>query len=331
MKGINRLDDLMRSIQQDREPDSGKVAHAKLLQRDVYICEWLSPNGSNAKAPTSNRGQDIFPVFVRGACRNSTTDGTDNLLSIGILHVPKEHSTSVSQSQTFDNGRLSTLTLLPPDVHIVLPLLIRAAEIEYKSIRMKDQRLVEANRENRNFLKKSSDGGTVSTLIRKVSDNACSAGRPTIFLDDHWSNEMRAYIYRIPPYYLVPVKRCLRTILPSSVHHLLGTDTVEAITAQCFSKLCHQKIRAGEATARATVDRLHHRCDDVSSFHTSCEDNTALGYGRYDRIRSIGSYLAALREMSPPWKQKLSAAKLQEEKVPSPWGLSLGYIPIRDW
>ena len=299
IKSLNRLDDLMRTIQRDKYPGNGKLQNLRILQRDVYICEWLSSDGVNVKFPTSARSQEFFPVFVRGAGRSSTIDGTDNLLSIGILHVPRGCISLAAQSSSSDHSRLSTLTLLPPDANILLPLLIRAVEIENRSLRNNIRRS-----EGEEVWKHIVDKGSVATLIRKISDSSYSSNDgQSIVLDDHWVNEMKAYIYRVPPYCLVSVKRCLKLILPSSVHHILGTDTIEAITSQCFSRLCHQKIRAGEVAARDAVDRVDHRSDDCSPIPISCVENKAtIGYGRYDRKSSLSSYWTALRTMNPPWK-----------------------------
>jgi len=309
IKALNRLDDLMRFIQQDKYPGQARPHNIRFLQRDVYICEWLSSNGVDIKAPISSRGQEFFPIFVRGAGRSTTIDGTDNLLSVGILRIPRGYVTLATQSATTDHSRLSTLTLFPPDAHILLPLLIRAAEIEYRSLQIALKRKEVAGKTGDLSMARV-HGGSVATLIRKISDSTHSSSSTDgqgLVLDDNWHSEMKAYIFRIPPYSLVSVKRCLKPLLPSSAHHLLGTDKIEAITSQCFSRLCHQKIRAGEAVAKDAVDRLDHRHDEVSLTSFNCDEaSKALVYGQYDRKTSLSSYLATLRTINPPWKHNHS-------------------------
>jgi len=290
MKALNRLDEYHAN-------------NARFLHRDVYICEWLSSNGDDIKVPISSSRQEFFPVFVRGAGRSTTIDGTDNLLSVGILHVPRFSLTLAEQSSLIDQTRLSTLTLFPPDSHILLPLLLRAADIEHRSLQITMKR----NEETRKITEPSVtrvSAGSVAKLIRKISDSSNSSTKDQgIVLDDTWKNELKAYIHRIPPYCLVSVKRCLKPILPSGVHYLLGTDTIEALTAQCFSRLCHQKIRMGEAAAKDAVDRADQGYDESTLNSLSCDESKVLVYGQYDRKIRLSSYLATLRAMSPPWKR----------------------------
>ena len=111
----------------------------RMLQRDVYICDWLGgdenePKNSSTEpsnrsyAPRTVEGREHFPVCVRGAGRPTISCETGGaILNIGILHVPhdwmslKDFPTSSSQP----SDRLPTLTLLPPDPHILIPLLIK--------------------------------------------------------------------------------------------------------------------------------------------------------------------------------------------------------------
>ena len=70
-------------------------------------------------------------VFVRGAGRPGlTSEGADNILNIGILHCPhgRVHLRDVMNApKTGATDRLPTLTLLPPDAHILIPLLIKVS------------------------------------------------------------------------------------------------------------------------------------------------------------------------------------------------------------
>lgn len=302
IKALNRLDDLMYTIKQGKYPGQAKSQNIPLLQRDVYICEWLSSDGIDIECPIiSARGQELFPIFVRGAGRSTTIDGTDNLLSIGILYVPRGCVTLSAQSSTADHSKLSTLTLLPPDAHLLLPLLIKAAEIEHRAQRNAVKRKEDAEK-MRAFSTNRANGGSVATLIQKLSNSSYSSiDVQEIILDDKWKNELKNYMHRIPPYCLVSVKRCLKPMLHTSVHHLLGTDTIESITSQCFSRLCHQKIRAGEASAKDAVIRMDHRHDALSTISLNCDETLTQRYGQYDRKSSLSSYLAALRTINPPW------------------------------
>jgi integrator complex subunit 6 len=129
---------------------------ARLLHRDVYVCEWLSPEGSKPIQVSISARLEYFPVVCPGAGRASLSDEGDNLLNIGILHAPLSCSTLGGLSPS---NRLATLTLLPPEPHILLPLLLRAAEAEHRVLR----RAAEAN-----------------TIHRLVTP-----------LDEHWRNEFQ--------------------------------------------------------------------------------------------------------------------------------------------
>ena len=178
MKLIHRLDQMIWSNRQLlSEKNLNTQANIKLLQRDVYICEWLCQDGKTINAPSSQKGQEHFPVCVRGAGRNSLFEGEENMLSIGILHVPA------------GSPKLSTLTLLPPDPHILLPLLVKATEFEHRALKK--------------TLEKLGNGSSQSvTNLSAIMRN--------IHLDDNRRAEFRAYLFRIPPYYQQCLKRCLR-------------------------------------------------------------------------------------------------------------------------
>lgn len=213
------------------------------------------------------------------------------MLNIGVLHVPQK-STSLGITSS---GVYSTLTLLPPEPHILLPLLIRAAEAEHK-------------------------------LVKKTPDKPPSTRN--VRLDDNWRNEFRAYMFRVPPYYHSALKRALRAVLPASVHTLLSTDGMESLASQCFSKICQQKIRTGEQLARDQNERLDMQemelrrrglgmTELMQKYRTKVDLTKGLAatrYGQYDPRATTTSYLAALRTMPAPWRSgKKDAPKTTEE------------------
>lgn len=105
----------------------------RLLHRDVYVCEWLSPDGNKAIQVAISSRQEYFPVFCIGAGRPALSDdGGDSILNIGILHAPVNCSTLSGQTPP---SRLATLTLLPPEPHILVPLLLKAAEAEHRILK----------------------------------------------------------------------------------------------------------------------------------------------------------------------------------------------------
>jgi hypothetical protein len=87
----------------------------------------------------------------------------------------------------------------------------------------------------------------------------------------------------------------------------LLSDGAESLPLQCFSKACLQKIRNAEQVARDTNERLERQEASVRQqyFGQSTSDlpvDKPLRYGQYDPRSSIDSYLAALRNMPPPWR-----------------------------
>jgi hypothetical protein len=275
IKMLHRLDQLIMG----NRKSMGQPVH--LLQRDVYVCDWIEPEGGKHVQVTIATKPDCFPVFVPGAGRASLSEDGENSLNIGILHVPQNSTTLGAQAGP---NRLATLTILPPEPHILLPLLIRAAEAEHRIIK-----------------KIETSAGTDITLIQR------SAAKAVVALDESWKTEFRAYLFRLPPYYQFSLKRCLRVILPSSVHSMLPSESMEMMAVQCFSKVCHQKIRNGEQIARDNNDRLDRQ--EVSLRRSnltvdSARDDTLqwVGYGQYDPRMSVDSYLAALRHLPAPWR-----------------------------
>mmetsp|Transcript_33351 Transcript_33351/g.40357 ORF Transcript_33351/g.40357 Transcript_33351/m.40357 type:complete len:1642 (+) Transcript_33351:379-5304(+) len=248
--------------------ETAATAALRLLHRDVYICEWLaSLDGSVSSnaivGPLSQKGMEHFPICVKGAGRSSLSDGghenahLGGLLNIGILHIPAAAKPLSLNNNTAGTAPIqkSTLTLLPPEPHILLPLLIRAADAEYRS------RAAGADKQNANLL----------SCDNKNNKNE----QPVIILDDSWRNDFRAYLFRIPPYYQNALRRSLRPILPAVVHNLLllnsdasteggsgsgGTNTAAGnagnITSLCFSRNILQKIRNGETLANEQNNHL---------------------------------------------------------------------------
>lgn len=310
MKALSRLDQLVLGNLKFLAP-SGAAANqqSRFLKRDVYICEWISVEGKGAEAPANPPNVEYCPVLVGGAGRPTLSDGEGNFLSIGILHIPNRAPNSVSFTAT----QVSTLTLLPPEPHILLPLLVRAAEAEHRILK----KAVAVN--------DNSKDSVPAALIQK---QATAASR-TVHLDENWRNEFRAYLFRLPPYYQNALKRTLRSVLPSSAHALLNTDSNEgALASQCFSKLCLQKIRNSEQMAKNTNERLErqeaelrrrgmptldipgrtdHQQQQQSSrgIHSTESPKSVvptIKYGQYDPRCPVDSYLAALRHMPAPWR-----------------------------
>lgn len=319
IKALSRLDQLMLSSRKS----SGRATHVvKLLSRDVYVCEWISTDGKPARGPVSPMSMDYFPVLVPGAARQSLGEGDIPYLNIGVLHVPS--GTSTLGSSLASGVRVSTLTLLPPEPHILLPLLIRAVEAEHRAlykVMMKEGK------------------GTGGTLSHTAKMHAVASR--LVQLDEHWKNEFRAYLFRIPPYYQIALRETLRNILPSSVHSLLPADGTEgALSSQCFSKLCLQKIRSAEQTARESNERLERQESELRRRGTQVlqtparanpqqhpqkrtlndQSNEAsktpiIGYGQYDPRSSSDSFVAALKGMPAPWRIGVNPGKSEETET----------------
>ncbi len=260
MQMLHRLDHFIIS---NRSMSHGaQQVGNKLLQRDVYVCQWLSQDGRASRGPSSQRGLEHFPIFVRGAGRNSLSDGEENVLNIGILHVPEDQKTP------------STLTMMPPDPHILLPLLLRASEVEHRQLK-----------------KATLAGDFDSGKLLNISK--------TLLMDDSWRSEMRAYLFRVPPYYHFTLRRCLRSILPPSLHSLVMSESVE----NALSRMVVQKIRTGEQVAKANNDRQEQSEGEfrrhVSETNQHAEASN-LRYGQFDCRSSIHQYLNVLRSLRPP-------------------------------
>lgn len=298
IKMLHRLDQLIAA----NRKITGQTA--KYLHRDVYVCEWLAPEGGKPVPISISNRVEYFPVFVPGAGRPMSED-TENYLNIGILHVPANCSTLACLATP---NRLATLTLLPPEPHILLPLLIRAAEAE--------NRLLTKLEASKNAA--AAAGGTKTGLAQKQA-----LAKAVIPIDDHWRSEFRAYMFRLPPYYQLALKRALRSVLPTSAHSLLHIEAMDSLALQCYSVVCAQKIRNGEQIARDFNERLERQeaglrrqgaaqSGDLST--KAYNDEKPLKYGQFDTRTSTDSYLAALRNMPAPWRVGTAGQRTQENK-----------------
>jgi len=329
MKALHHLDHLYLSIRQllvDAGDNPPPLAN-RMLQRDVYICDWLggqesanrgTDNSSNATgAPRTEAGREHFPVCVRGAGRPTLSgEGGDNILNIGILHVPREWI-KLKDTVAGASSKVSTLTLLPPDPHILIPLLIKVAEMELRMLK----KVAENNKEATGV-----KAGATAGLIRKKINSATAAR--SIHLDDAWKSDFRAYLFRLPPYYLPAVRRVLRSMLPQNVLALLNVESQEVLPLLCMSPACLTKIHSGEKAARDGNDwlkgmeqnirkrRARSAFDDQSQFHSSQQNGKqeamSVEYGEYDpRSMTEQQYKHLLRNLPPPWK---NGCKVRDEE-----------------
>jgi hypothetical protein len=278
----------------------------------------LSEDGKSISLPKSQRPMEYFPVCVQGAGR-PLSEGDEHYLNIGILNVPLVCQTNI---KLVAQSKVCTLTLLPPEPQILLPLLIRAAEAEHRIVRKAP--------EVKDVPGKS---GATAGLIQK---QASGSGPKPVPLDDHWRSDFRAYMFRLPPYYHNALKRSLRTVLPVSVHSMLNLDGNETVASQCFSKVCLQKIRNGEQVARDTNERLERQEADLRcrggqlmelpsktapnarqpNVEAAKSNNPVVGYGQYNTKDSTTSFLAALRTMPAPWRVRgMSRAKEKDVSI----------------
>lgn len=133
-----------------------------------------------------------------------------------------------------------------------------------------------------------------------------------------------AYLFRLPPYYQHTLKRGIRSVVPASAQSLLHTEAAgDAMLLQCMSKVCLQKIRNAEQISRDTNERLERQEASLrvqafaqvdSSPRHPDERAAPLRYGHYDPRSSVESYLAALRQMPPPWRVPGGHSKVEETK-----------------
>ena len=356
---LYRLDQLHIAIHNlkytQQRGDTNLIPPVRLLHRDVYICDWVDTEGDNnyrgsfGKSSSANPFNasskffnpstiEYYPVLVPGAGRPSLSETGDNYLNIGILHHPG--STNADSSGAANVGsQYTTLTLLPPDPQIIVPLLIRAAEIEHRAWKRAIERSNMA-------AAASSTTTTTSSLPPPIKVN--------ITLEEQWKSEFRAYLFRVPVYYHNSIKRALRPILPVSVHTaLLQTESFELIAVQCYSKVCHQKIRNGELISKEQNERMERQeamirysskmglstvsgsnsgnslsidsnATSLSSFYDDNSDYNSIHhpqqrqfrsyYGHYDPRFNIDTYLASLRNIPAPWRLPKNMQAIEESQ-----------------
>jgi hypothetical protein len=292
IKMLHRLDQVTGAVRTLHAKAGGANSlGGKFLHRDVYICEWLGLEGGCPVLVSTSRGaahsSEYFPVFVPGGGRPTLTEDGDNYLHIGILHVPNIGSSTLAASA--NASRLATFTMLPPEPHVLLPLLLRATEAEHR------------------LLKKMEAAGTLK-------------GKVNVPLDEAWRSEFRAYLFRVPTYYQPALRFALRGVVPASV--LPPSESTESIMKQCFSSVCLQKIRNGEQVGRDSNERIERQEASLrpnKSFNTSSA--RPLRYGQYDPRGTLDSYLSSLRNMPAPWKVKATQSmqrETAEEKAVAP-------------
>lgn len=341
MKALHHLDQQHVSIHQllvDSGDSPPPIAN-RMLQRDVYVTEWLGGNESEQKmsgtnesgAPRTVAGKEHFPVCVRGAGRPTVSgEGDDNILNIGILHVPqiwnrlKELESKAQKSRAVPSN-LSTLTLLPPDPHILIPLLIRIADMELRALKKNKEKGA------------SSRPGATADFIKK-SHSVLKA----VHVDDQWKSDFRGWLFRLPPYYFPAIRRVLRPFLPPSVLSLLSPDGQESLPLLCFSRTCLEKIKAGEKANKDGNDWLRSIERDLSqrgkapmvAINAKVGNDLqqkalplSFGYGQYDPRMSEYSYKSSLRDMPPPWKENINETPVDANGVQlSAMGI-LGELP----
>ena len=252
---LQRLDELIAmNRQMMKQP-------IRLLHRDTYVCIWLS----DRQPPPSDR--EFFPISCPGAGRPAFND-EESFFHIGVLDLGRVNAPM--SGMLAPKERKATLTLLPPEPHILLPLLLRAAEMEHRTLKKGEK------------------------------------SNKMVLLDDTWRSEFRAYMFRLPPYYQHSVKRCLRAVLPPSVHTLLQAEPVEAIIQQYFSKQCLQRIRNNEQLARDNNERQERQETMVRQRPSTPEASSVqVGYGQYNAMHgTVDSFLASIRNQPAPWLVK---------------------------
>mmetsp|Transcript_54534 Transcript_54534/g.115848 ORF Transcript_54534/g.115848 Transcript_54534/m.115848 type:complete len:656 (-) Transcript_54534:26-1993(-) len=167
--------------------------------------------------------------------------------------------------------------------------------------------------------------GATAGLIKKKANSATAAR--AIHLDDNWKADFRAYLFRLPPYYLPAIRRVLRPMLPPSALSLLQSQQ-ESLPSLCFSPSCLLKIQQGEKAARdgndwlrgmeqnlrmrksRTMQEMQLATDHLQTMARNLpiimkgarQDSNllAIGYGQYDPRMNVHQYLSSLRNLPPP-------------------------------
>jgi hypothetical protein len=151
-------------------------------------------------------------------------------------------------------------------------------------------------------------------------------------MDDEWKSDFRAYLFRLPHYYLPAIRHVLSPMLPPSILPLLNFDGHESLPFPCYSPICLNKIQNGEKAAmdmneriRGMEQRIHCSMQDTqlaSGRMKSIErkpsmlkkgqqggDAISFGYGQYDPSMQEHRYLNMLRNLPAPKKDQKPSPK----------------------
>ena len=313
MKALHHYEKIQVNIRQlliDAGAESVTPISNRMLQRDVYICDWIvgsqdldGHHANKSGAPRTVPGREHFPVCVRGAGRPSLSgEAADNALNIGILHVP-HNWTRLCDENRAEKRYLATMTLLPPDAHILLPLLIKVAEAELRVVQKTTEK---------------------SALVKKKAITSASVAR-SVHLDDGWKSEFRSYLFRLPPYCLPAIRRSLKALLPPSVQSLLSYESHESLPGLCYSKICQQKISKGEQSARSSIQWLKQMELSMKGrpLHNAMADRPQLssfGYGQFDPRMTEAQFKSYLRSLPP---QKVDTEKSSDTTSSGGTGITL--------
>jgi hypothetical protein len=177
--------------------------------------------------------------------------------------------------------------------------------------------------------------GALAGLIKKKNNSVAAA--KAIHMDDDWKSDFRAYLFRLPHYYLPAIRHVLSPMLPPSILPLLNFDGHESgLPFPCYSPTCLHKIQNGEKAARDHNERLRnieqrmhmhrsmHEALLASGHVQSMERNSStlkkglqqggdkisFGYGQYDPRVPEHRYLNSLRNLPPPKKDHKVPAKI---------------------
>lgn len=183
--------------------------------------------------------------------------------------------------------------------------------MEHKVLRKKESQTIGPN------------SGATAGLIKKKA-NSVAAIR-SIHMAGEWKSDFRAYLFRLPPYYLPAIHRVLRPMLPPSVQSLLSYDSQqESLASLCFSPACLHKIQQGEKLASSSNDwqkgvennlkmrkksaqemqvASDHLRNSIMNKDEHRDASFTVGYGQYDPRIPVHSYLSSLRNLPPPWKK----------------------------
>lgn len=115
-------------------------------------------------------------------------------------------------------------------------------------------------------------------------------------------------------------------MLPTSILQFLNTDGQEPMPLLCMSRVCVNKISAGEKYAKDGNDWLrgiernltHQKLPVVSAVvhdtlsNASSHQTSSCGYGNFDPCMTVSSYKSMLRGMTPPWNSTTQSLEKDE-------------------